>query len=155
MYTLLSNRYTGTMQHYLVILYFLIKRCSLQNFESGTSTPIEQVYKMGIYPITNYQTTQHTYLLYLFLFNRGRFQALLLNSTVFHLLWIPLNSQRAHKWVGAPHTLPHCFAKSSCYGCCPVISCHLGYLLFATLFLGYLDTAVLSAFLSGLVSTFL
>ena len=49
-YTILSTIYISTIQYFLVILHFLIERCSLQDFEPGISTPIEQVYKSAIYP---------------------------------------------------------------------------------------------------------
>ena len=42
-YTLLSTTYISTKQDYLVILHFLIKRCSPKGFEPGTSITIEQV----------------------------------------------------------------------------------------------------------------
>ena len=91
---------------------------------------------------------------YFILFNTCRFQSLVLNSTVFHLLWIPFNCRLAHQLVGAPRTLPRCLAKTWRLNYGLVMSCHLGYLIFAILFLKYFDTTALSALLSSLVSTF-
>ena len=100
-HTLLSTTQISTIQYYLVILHFLIKWLSLQDFKPGTSIPIEQVTRQLFTQIANYQTTpvhvttffipiQHVYVP--------------TTRVEFHyapLLWIPLNMQRAHQRVGA------------------------------------------------------
>ena len=90
------------MQYYVALLCFLIKQRTLQGIEPETSTLIEQVY----------QTSQDTCVLSSFLFNICRFQAHVLNSTVFHLIWSPLKCQRAHQRVSAPRSPPRCITKT-------------------------------------------
>ena len=64
MYTLFSPTCVSTIQYYLVILHFFIKRCSLQDFEPGISTPIEQVKKIAIHlnnELWNYSVNVSTF----------------------------------------------------------------------------------------------
>ena len=90
----------NTIQHYLVLLYFLYIQRTLQAFKPGTSTLIGQVIKL----------LKYTCPLSLFLFNTRIFQAHVLNSSVFRLICSLLYCQRAHQRVGAPR----CITRTCC-----------------------------------------
>ena len=113
-----------TLQHYLITLHFAINGVQYKTSKPGPQYQSNKFARWLSTQVTNYQNTQYTCLLSSFLFNTCRFQAQVLNSTVFYLLQIPLNYQRAHQRVDAPRTLSRCLVKTCRKEYCHVMYCN-------------------------------